>query len=198
MKSMVLLTAEETIRLISHIRNMSSEVKIEGAQQEVTCPGGEDSIKAVRERLESTKTRPILSASNRRSPNWRRRTRKRECGAVQHDWSAGGGRIQVSRDDGGHPHKWNGELGICSTGRRIRPRYVPGVGSALKPGCAEAGIVKGIDEMIERMEKSDLGLSPMRVLGKPITRRWGKGKVMADYAGRWTTVRVEVSKGSDG
>jgi trans-feruloyl-CoA hydratase/vanillin synthase len=31
-------------------------------------------------------------------------------------------------------------------------------------------------------------------LGKSIARRWGKGKLMADYAGRWTTVRVEVSE----
>jgi len=37
-KAMGLLKAEEVIRLISHIHIMSSEVKIEGTQREVTCP----------------------------------------------------------------------------------------------------------------------------------------------------------------
>src|SRR5207244_1720068 len=38
-KAMGLLTAEETIRVMNHIRVMDTQVKIEGAQREVICPG---------------------------------------------------------------------------------------------------------------------------------------------------------------
>ncbi len=37
-KAMGLLTAEETIRIISQIRVMDTQVKIGGEQKEVTCP----------------------------------------------------------------------------------------------------------------------------------------------------------------
>jgi neutral ceramidase len=152
-KAMGLLTAEETIRLINHIRNMSSEVKIEGAQQEVTCPRRrrldtgregepgkyEDSPDPVRIKIGALRIGEIaLGTANAELYNM-----------IGQQVKAGS--------------KFHETIMITLTNGMANSGYVPTddafgrftfqvLGSSLKPGCAETAIVKGIDDMIHRME----------------------------------------------
>lgn len=54
------ITAEEAIRVMEHIRFLNSEVKIEGMQQDVSCPARKRlDFQDAKELLASTKIRPI-------------------------------------------------------------------------------------------------------------------------------------------
>jgi hypothetical protein len=152
-KAMGLLTAEEAIRLINHIHTMSSEVKIEGAQREVTCPGRrrldtgcegepgkyEDSPDPVRIKIGALRIGEIALGS-----------------ANAELYSMIGQHIKAGS-------KFRETVVVTLTNGMANSGYVPTddafgrytfqvLSSALKPGCAEAGIVNGIDEMIGKME----------------------------------------------
>jgi neutral ceramidase len=152
-KTMGLLTAEEAIRVIGHIRTMSSEVQIEGAQQEVTCPGRrrldtgregapgkyEDSPDPVRIKIGALRIGDIVLGS---------------ANAELYNMIG----QQVKADS-----KFRKTVMVTLTNGMANSGYVPTddafgrytfqvLGSALKPGCAETGIVSGIDNLINKME----------------------------------------------
>ena len=152
-KAMGLLTAEEAIRLISHIRTMSSEVKIEGARQEVTCPGRrrldtgregepgkyEDSPDPVRIKIGALRIGDIVLGS-----------------ANAELYNMIGQQVKAGS-------KFRETVMVTLTNGMANSGYVPTddafgrytfqvLGSALKPGCAETGIVNGIDNLINKME----------------------------------------------
>jgi hypothetical protein len=152
-KTMGLLTAEEAIRLISHIRNMSSEVKIEGAQQEVACPG--------RRRLDTGREGEPGKYEDSPDPV------RVKIGALRiGDIALGSANAELYNMIGQHVKagsKFRETMMVTLTNGMANSGYVPTddafgrytfqvLGSALKPGCAEVGIVNGIDEMIGRME----------------------------------------------
>ncbi len=152
-KAMGLLTAEETIRLINHIRNMSSEVKIEGAQQEVTCPGRrrldtgregapgkyEDSPDPVRIKIAALRIGDIaLGSANAELYNMIGQQVK--AGSKFHDT------IMITLTNG------MANSGYVPTDEAYGRFTFQVLGSSLKPGCAETAIVKGIDDMIHKME----------------------------------------------
>ncbi|HYM76063.1 MAG TPA: neutral/alkaline non-lysosomal ceramidase N-terminal domain-containing protein [Candidatus Dormibacteraeota bacterium] len=152
-KAMGLLTAEEAIRLISHISTMSSEVKIEGAQQDVTCPG--------RRRLDTGREGEPGKYEDSPDPV------RIKIGALQiGDIALGSANAELYSIIGQHiktGSKFRETVVVTLTNGMANSGYVPTddafgrytfqvLGSALKPGCAEAGIVNGIDEMIGRME----------------------------------------------
>ena len=152
-KAMGLLTAEEAIRVISRIRTMSSEVKIEGAQQELTCPG--------RRRLDTGREGEPGKYEDSSDPV------RIKIGALRiGDIALGSANAELYNMIGQQVKagsKFHNTVMVTLTNGMANSGYVPTddafgrytfqvLGSALKPGCAEAGIVKGIDEMIERME----------------------------------------------
>jgi neutral ceramidase len=152
-KAMGLLTAEETIRLINHIRNMSSEVKIEGAQQEVTCPG--------RRRLDTG--REGAPGKYEDSPD----PARIKIGALRiGDIALGSANAELYNMIGQQvkaESKFHDTIMITLTNGMANSGYVPTddafghftfqvLGSSLRPGCAETAIVKGIDDMIHKME----------------------------------------------
>jgi hypothetical protein len=152
-KAMGLLTAEEAIRLISHIRTMNSEVKIEGAQQEVTCPG--------RRRLDTGREGEPGKYEDSPDPI------RIKIGALRiGDIALGSANAELYNMIGQHVKagsKFRETVLVTLTNGMANSGYVPTddafgrytfqvLGSALKPGCAEARIVNGIDEMIGRMK----------------------------------------------
>ena len=152
-KAMGLLTAEETIRLINHIRNMSSEVKIEGAQQEVTCPG--------RRRLDTGREGTPGKYEDSPDPV------RIKIGALRiGDIALGSANAELYNMIGQQvkaESKFHDTILITLTNGMANSGYVPTddafghftfqvLGSSLKPGCAETAIVKGIDDMIHKME----------------------------------------------
>jgi neutral ceramidase len=152
-KAMGLLTAEEAIRLIGHIHTMSSEVKIEGAQQEVSCPG--------RRRLDTGREGEPGKYEDSPDPV------RIKIGALRiGDIALGSANAELYSMIGQHikaGSKFRETLVVTLTNGMANSGYVPTddafgrytfqvLSSALKPGCAEAGIVNGIDEMIGRME----------------------------------------------
>jgi len=152
-KTMGMLTAEEAIRLISRIRTMNSEVKIEGAQQEVTCPG--------RRRLDTGREGEPGKYEDSPDPV------RIKIGALRiGDIALGSANAELYSMIGQHTKagsKFRQTVVVTLTNGMANSGYVPTddafgrytfqvLSSALKPGCAEAGIVNGIDEMIGRME----------------------------------------------
>jgi neutral/alkaline ceramidase-like enzyme len=152
-KAMGLLTAEEAIRLISHIHTMSFEVKIEGTQQEVTCPA--------RRRLDTGRQGEPGKYEDSADPV------RIKIGALRiGDIALGSANAELYSMIGQHikaGSKFRQTVVVTLTNGMANSGYVPTddafgrytfqvLGSALKPGCAEAGIVNGIEEMIGKME----------------------------------------------
>lgn len=152
-KAMGLLTAEEAIRVMSHISNMSSNVKIEAAQQEVTCPGRrrldtgregapgkyEDSPTPVRIRIGALRIGDIaLGSANAELYNMIGQQVK--AGSKFHDT------VMVTLTNG------MANSGYVPTDDAFGRFTFQVLGSSLKPGCAQTSIVSGIDDMFHKME----------------------------------------------
>ena len=152
-KAMGLLTAEEAIRVTSHISNMSSEVKIEGAQQEVACPG--------RRRLDTG--REGASGKYEDSPD----PVRIKIGALRiGEIALGSANAELYNVIGQQVKagsKFHDTIMLTLTNGMANSGYVPTddafgrytfqvLGSSLKPGCAQAAIVNGIDDMLHKME----------------------------------------------
>jgi len=151
-KSMGQITAEEALRVMNHIHLMNTDVKIEGAQQEVTCPRRkrldsgregapgkyEDSPEPVHIKIGALRIRDIaLGSANAELYNMIGQQVK--AGLKFHDT------IMVTLTNG------MANSGYVPTDDAFGRYTFQVLGSALKPGCAEAGIVGGVDEMIEKM-----------------------------------------------
>jgi neutral ceramidase len=151
-KSMGQITAEETMRVMSHIHALKTEVKIEGEQQEVTCPARkrldtgregapgkyEDSADPVRIKVGALRIGNIaLGSANAELYNMIGQQVK--AGSKFHDT------IMVTLTNG------MANSGYVPTDDAFGRYTFQVLGSALKPGCVEASIVGGIDEMIEKM-----------------------------------------------
>ena len=152
-KAMGLLTGEESIRVMDQIRVMNTQVKIEGAQQEVTCPARhrldtgregapgkyEDSTDPIRIKIGALRIgNVVLGSANAELYNM-----------IGQQVKAGS--------------KFRDTIMVTLTNGMANSGYVPTddafgrytfqvLGSSLKPGCAESGIVNGIDDMIGKME----------------------------------------------
>lgn len=152
-KAMGWLTGEEAIRVMDQIRVMNTQVKIEGAQQEVTCPA--------RHRLDTG--REGVPGQYEDSPN----PVRIKIGALRiGDILLGSANAELYNMIGQHVKagsKFHDTIMVTLTNGMANSGYVPTddafarytfqvLGSSLKPGCAEPGIVNGIDDMIEKME----------------------------------------------
>jgi len=147
------LTAEEAIRVMSHIRTMNSEVKIEGAQQDLSCPA--------RRRVDTG--REGVPGRYQDSPD----PVRIKIGALRiGDIAFGSANAELYNMIGQHVKagsKLRDTIMVTLTNGMANSGYVPTddafgrytfqvLGSALMPGCAETGIVKGIDGMIEKLD----------------------------------------------
>jgi neutral ceramidase len=152
-KSMGLLTAEEAIRVMNHMRVMNTQVKIEGSQQEVTCPARrrldtgregapgkyEDSPDPVHIKIGALRIGDVvLGSANAELYNMIGQQVK--AGSKFHDT------IVVTLTNG------MANSGYVPTDDAFGRYTFQVLGSSLKPGCAESGIVNGIDDMIGKME----------------------------------------------
>jgi hypothetical protein len=152
-KAMGLLTGEETIRVMDHIRVMNTQVKIEGTQQEVTCPA--------RHRLDTG--REGTPGKYEDSPN----PVRIKIGALRiGDVMLGSANAELYNMIGQQVKagsKFHDTIMVTLTNGMANSGYVPTddafgrytfqvLGSALKPGCAESSIVNGIDDMIDKIE----------------------------------------------
>ena len=152
-KAMGLLTGEETIRVMDQIRVMNTQVKIEGAQQEVTCPARhrldtgregapgkyEDSPDPVHIKIGALRIGDVvLGSANAELYNMIGQQVK--AGSKFHDT------IMVTLTNG------MANSGYVPTDDAFGRYTFQVLGSSLKPGCAESGIVNGIDDMIGKME----------------------------------------------
>ncbi len=146
-------TAEETIRVMSHITAMNSDVKIEGLQHEVTCPA--------RRRLDAG--REGTPGKYQDSPD----PVRIKIGALRiGDIVLGTANAELYNMIGQRVKsgsKFRDTIMVTLTNGMANSGYVPTddafgrytfqvLGSALKPGCAEQGIVGGVDQMIEEIE----------------------------------------------
>lgn len=147
------ITAEEAIRVMSNIRVMNSEVQIEGAQEDVACPARtrldtgregapgkyEDSKDPVHIRIGALRIGDIVLGS-----------------ANAELYNMIGQRVKAGS-------KFQNSLMVTLTNGMANSGYVPTddafgrytfqvLSSRLKPGCAENGIVHGVDDLIEKMK----------------------------------------------
>lgn len=152
-KAMGLLTGEEAIRVMDQIRVMSTQVKIEGAHQELTCPARhrldtgregapgqyEDSPTPVRIKMGALRIGDIALGS-----------------ANAELYNTIGQRVKASS-------KFHHTIMVTLTNGMANSGYVPTddafgrytfqvLSSSLKPGCAESGIVNGINGMIGKLD----------------------------------------------
>lgn len=147
------LTGEEAIRVMSNIRSMNTDVKIESAQQEVVCPG--------RRRLDTG--REGTPGKYEDSPN----PVRIKIGALRiGDVALGTANAELYNIIGQHVKsgsKFHDTVMVTLTNGMANSGYVPTddafgrytfqvLGTSLKPGCAETGIVNGIDGMLEKMD----------------------------------------------
>jgi neutral ceramidase len=152
-KSEGLLTAEEAIRVMNHMRVMNTQVKIEGAQREVSCPA--------RRRLDTGREGAPGKYEDSPDPV------HIKIGVLRiGDIVLGSANAELYNMIGQHVKagsKFHATIVVTLTNGMANSGYVPTddafgrytfqvLGSALKPGCAESGIVNGIDDMIGRME----------------------------------------------
>jgi neutral ceramidase len=152
-KSMGQITAEETMRVMSHIHVLKTEVKIEGEQQEVTCPA--------RKRLDTGREGAPGKYEDSPDPVLIK------IGALRiGDIALGSANAELYNMIGQQVKegsKFHDTIMVTLTNGMANSGYVPTddafgrytfqvLGSALKPGCAEASIVGGVDEMIEKMD----------------------------------------------
>ena len=151
-RSMGQITAEETLRVMSHIHVLKTEVKIEGEQQEVTCPA--------RKRLDTGREGAPGKYEDSPDPV------HIKIGALRiGDIALGSANAELYNMIGQQVKagsKFHDTIMVTLTNGMANSGYVPTddafgrytfqvLGSALKPGCAEAGIVSGVDGLIERM-----------------------------------------------
>ncbi len=147
------MTAEEAIRVMNRIRVMNTEVKIEGAQQDATCPARrrldtgregapgkyEDSPDPVHIKIGALRIGNVaLASANAELYNMIGQHVK--AGSKFHDT------IMVTLTNG------MANSGYVPTDDAFGRFTFQVLGSALKPGCAETGIVSGVDGMIDKME----------------------------------------------
>jgi neutral ceramidase len=147
------ITAEEAIRVMSHIRTLNTEVKIEGAQQDVTCPA--------RRRLDNGREGAPGKYEDSPDPV------HIKIGALRiGDVALGSANAELYNMIGQHVKagsKFRDTIMVTLTNGMANSGYVPTddafgrytfqvLSSSLKPGCAETGIVNGIDDMIDKME----------------------------------------------
>jgi neutral ceramidase len=152
-KAMGLLTAEEAIRIMNHIHMMDTDVKIEGEQQEVTCPG--------RRRLDTGREGTPGKYEDSPDPV------RIKIGALRiGDITLGSANAELYNMIGQQVKagsKFHSTIMVTLTNGMANSGYVPTddafgrytfqvLGSSLKPGCAEAAIVNGIDGMVHKME----------------------------------------------
>ena len=152
-KAMGLLTGEETIRVLNLIHVMDTQVKIEGEQQEVTCPA--------RHRLDTG--REGAPGQYEDSPN----PVRIKIGALRiGDIALGSVNAELYNMIGQEVKsgsKFHDTIMVTLTNGMANSGYIPTddafarytfqvLSSSLKPGCAETGIVHGVDDMIHKME----------------------------------------------
>jgi neutral ceramidase len=148
-----LLTGEETIRVMDNIHPMETEVKIEGAQEDITCPARrrldtgregapgkyEDSPDPVHIKIGALRIGDIvLSSANAELYNMIGQHVK--AGSKFHDT------MLVTLTNG------MANSGYVPTDDAFGRYTFQVLGSALKPGCAESKILNGIEGMIDKME----------------------------------------------
>ena len=151
-KTMGQITAEEAIRVMSHMRELNTEVKIEGEQQDVTCPARhrldtgregapgkyEDSPDPVHIKIGALRIGDIVLGS-----------------ANAELYNMIGQRVKAGS-------KFRDTIMVTLTNGMANSGYVPTddafgrytfqvLGTALKPGCAEPGIVNGVNNLIEKL-----------------------------------------------
>jgi len=147
------ITAEEAIRVMNHIQVMNPEVKIEGAQKDITCPGRrrldtgregapgkyEDSPDPIHIRVGALRVGDVvLGSANAELYNMIGQRVKE--GSKFHDT------VMVTLTNG------MANSGYVPTDDAFGRYTFQVLSSSLKPGCAEAKIVSGIDSMIQKME----------------------------------------------
>ncbi|MFL6436201.1 MAG: neutral/alkaline non-lysosomal ceramidase N-terminal domain-containing protein [Terriglobales bacterium] len=147
------ITAEETIRVMNHIRSMNTDVKIEGAQQEVVCPA--------RRRLDTGREGAPGKYEDSPDPV------RIKIGVLRiGDVVLGRANAELYNMIGQHVKsrsKFHDTIMVTLTNGMANSGYVPTddaftrytfqvLGSSLKPGCAESGIVNGIEDIINKME----------------------------------------------
>ena len=148
-----LLTAEEAIRVMANMQRMEAEVKIEGEQQDITCPA--------RHRLDSGREGAPGKYEDSPDPV------HIKIGALRiGDIVLGSANAELYNMIGQHVKagsKFHDTVVVTLTNGMANSGYVPTddafgrytfqvLGTALKPGCAEPRIVNGIDGMVEKME----------------------------------------------
>ncbi len=152
-QSMGQITAEEAIRVMKNMRTMNTEVAIEGAQQAVTCnarrrtnsgregaPGTyEDDSNPVNIRIGALRVGNIaFGSANAELYNM--------IGQRVKQGSKFRNTIMVTLANG------SANSGYVPTDDAFGRYTFQVLGSRLKPGCAENGIVHGIDDLIEKMK----------------------------------------------
>ncbi|MDR3572216.1 MAG: neutral/alkaline non-lysosomal ceramidase N-terminal domain-containing protein [Anaerolineaceae bacterium] len=146
------ITAEEAIRIMSHIRVMNTNVAIEGAQDIVTCPG--------RRRLDNRREGGAGMYEDSPDPI------RIKIGALKiGDIALGSANAELYSMIGQQVKqgsKFRDTIMVTLTNGMANSGYIPTddafgrytfqvLSSALRPGCAEKKIVDGVDNMLERM-----------------------------------------------
>jgi hypothetical protein len=152
-KSAGQITAEEAMRVMDHIRVLNSEVKIEGAQQDVTCPARkrldsgregapgkyEDSPDPVHIKIGALRIGDVVLASANAELYNMIGQRVKDGSKFQHT-------IMVTLTNG------MANSGYVPTDDAFGRYTFQVLSSALKPGCAERQIVDEIDAMIGKLD----------------------------------------------
>lgn len=146
------ITAEEALRVMDHIHSMSSEVKIEGAVGEVTCPA--------RKRLDSAREGAPSRYEDSSNPV------RFKIGALRVGdvglTSANAELYNMIGQKVKARSKFKNTVLVTLTNGMANSGYVPTddafarytfqvLSSDLKPGCAERGIIDGIGGMIDKL-----------------------------------------------
>lgn len=146
------ITAEEALRVMDHIHSMSSEVKIEGAVGEVTCPA--------RKRLDSAREGAPSRYEDSSDPV------RIKIGALRVGdvalTSANAELYNMIGQKVKARSKFKNTVLVTLTNGMANSGYVPTddafarytfqvLSSDLKPGCAERGIIDGIGGMIDKL-----------------------------------------------
>jgi hypothetical protein len=147
------ITAEEAILVMNNIRTFNSEVQIEGAEDTVTCPA--------RDRLDTGRQGVPGKYEDSSNPVHIR------IGALRiGDIALGSANAELYNMIGQEVtqgSKLHDTIMVTLTNGMANSGYVPTddafgrytfqvLGTRLKPGGAEPGIVRGVDDMIEKMQ----------------------------------------------
>jgi len=147
------ITAEAAIRVMSGIRVMNTEVAIEGADAAVTCPA--------RRRLDTGREGAPGTYEDSPDPVHLRIGALRIGDIVL--GSANAELYNMIGQEVKEGSKYTDTIMVTLTNGMANSGYVPTddafgrytfqvLSSRLKPGCAEPGIVHGVDDMIEKMQ----------------------------------------------